>query len=233
MLLDWQKTNELLKKYQIPLVESLVIENIQQGIEFANKVGFPVVLKLLSQDNLHKVDKGLVKLNIQNKQDLTSNFAILSQQDQNDGGYTGCVIIQKQVVGTELFLGMKRDKSFGCVISFGLGGIFVEVLEDIGFGICPINKEYALEIIKSIKGYKVLTNYRGRTPVNLEKLADIVMNISKLAVENENIQEIDFNPVMANGSEILIVDPKVIMGHLNYEMSRVCHSEQQRRISTH
>lgn len=202
MILSWQKTKDLLKKYQIPLVESLIIENLEQGVVFANRVGFPVVLKLASSDVLHKTDKGLVKLNIQNEQELEGAFVILSQQAKNDTR----IIIQKQVSGTELFVGMKQDKSFGPVVSFGLGGIFVEVLSDIVFGICPIEKKEALEMIKSVKGYKILQGYRGQTPINLEKLSDILVNVSKLAVENENIKEIDFNPIIANR----VVDAKII-----------------------
>ncbi|MEK7104055.1 MAG: acetate--CoA ligase family protein [Patescibacteria group bacterium] len=206
MLLDFEKTKELLKKYQIPLVESLIIENLEQGVEFANRVGFPVVLKLISSDILHKIDKGLVKLNVQNAQDVEIAFKELGSLKEEGAEF----LLQKQVSGTELFFGMKRDKSFGPVVSFGLGGIFVEVLEDIAFGICPIEKEEAAEIIKSIKGRKILEGFRGQKGVDIDKLANILSSISKLAVENENIQEIDFNPAMASGSDIFIVDPKVI-----------------------
>ena len=250
MLLSFQKTKELLSKYQIPLVESLVIETLEQGIDFAKKVGFPVVLKALSSDVLHKVDKGLVKLNIQNEQQLDTawkdlNFkepsslkttpppVILRVIPKNPGpdpslapsliaqgslrsahqGDTAnkSIIIQKQVSGVELFVGLKRDKTFGPIISFGLGGIFVEVLEDVVLGVCPINKEQALEMIKSIKGYKILTGYRGQTSVNLEKLADILVAVSYLAMENENINEMDINPLFAKGSEITVADVKMIL----------------------
>jgi len=214
MLLDFEKTKELLGKYQIPMVESLVIKTAQEGIEFAGRVGFPVVLKLVSNDVLHKIDKGLVKLNIQNEQQLQDSFSKFNG-GQTPASLRGSVfpqiLIQKQISGTEIFLGMKRDKSFGPAISFGLGGIFVEVLEDIVFGICPIEKKEALEMIKKIKGYKILQGYRGQPKVDIEKLADVLVNISNLSFENKYIQEIDFNPVIASGSDIFIVDPKVIL----------------------
>ncbi|MFH0739487.1 MAG: acetate--CoA ligase family protein [bacterium] len=204
MLLDFEKTKGLLEKYQIPMVESLVVKNLEQGIEFADRVGFPVVLKLLLPDALHKIDKGLVKLNIQNEQELRAALGELPR-----GLPSGELFIQKQISGTELFVGIKKDKSFGPVISFGLGGIFVEVLGDIVFAICPISKNEAMEMIKKIKGYKILQGYRNQPGVDVGKLADILVNISELAVENQDIQEIDFNPVMASGSEIFIVDPKI------------------------
>lgn len=217
MLLGWEQTKEILTKYQVPLAESLVIENNQQGTEFANKAGYPVVLKLISGNVLHKVDKGLVKLNIQTPQDLENtwneliSFQMKGAKIGSGGSEQGEVVIQKQVSGVELFLGMKRDKSFGPVVSFGLGGIFVEVLEDVVFGICPIDKKYALKIIESLKGFKILKGYRGQNAVDLELLGDLLVKVSKLAMENENIKEIDFNPVMAKGSDIFVVDPKILL----------------------
>ncbi|MEK9153064.1 MAG: acetate--CoA ligase family protein [Patescibacteria group bacterium] len=208
MILSWQKTEELLKKYQIPLVESLLIETAEQGIEFAHRVGWPVVLKLLLPDDLHKTDKGLVKLNLQNEQQLASACAEIEAVPR--GLTPGQLLVQKQVSGVELFLGMKRDQSFGPAISFGLGGIFVEVLGDVVFGICPVDQKYALQMIKDLKGYKILQGYRGQTPINLEKLADVLVNVSKLAVENKEISEIDFNPILADGNNIIVADAKII-----------------------
>jgi len=194
MLLDWQKTEELLKKYQIPLVESLVIESAEQGVVFAGRVGYPVVLKLISSDVLHKVDKGLVKLNIQNEQQLKTAWNELSTfchsepaGEESPGSFATAqddtrIIIQKQVAGIELFVGMKRDESFGPVVSFGLGGIFVEVLNDVVLGVCPINKKEALQMIESIKGYKILQGYRGQVKVDINKLADILVGVSYLAM---------------------------------------------------
>lgn len=208
MLLSFQKTKDLLKKYQIPMVEGLVIKSVEQGIEFAGGVGYPVVLKLLLPGDLHKIDKGLVRLGIQSEAGLRTAFGELWEgQTLPDSGE---ILIQKQVTGIELFLGMKQDKSFGPVISFGLGGIFVEVLNDIVLGICPIDKKQALKIIESIKGYKILQGFRGQKSVDVEKLADILVNVSKMSLENENIQEIDFNPLFANGNNIMVADAKII-----------------------
>ncbi|MDD5739027.1 MAG: acetate--CoA ligase family protein [Candidatus Pacebacteria bacterium] len=225
MLLDFEKTKELLEKYHIPTVESLVIQTAEQGIEFADKVGFPVVLKLISSNVLHKVDKGLVKLNIQNKLDMEIACKELNSfleersltpcspkipSEFSAEGFLG-IVAQKQISGTELFVGMKRDKSFGPVISFGLGGIFVEVLKDVAFGICPIEKKEAQGIIKSIKSYKILEGFRGQKGVDVNKLSDVLVLVSRLAMENEEINEIDINPLFALGNEIMAVDVKIII----------------------
>ncbi|MDD5750197.1 MAG: acetate--CoA ligase family protein [Candidatus Pacebacteria bacterium] len=206
MLLGFEKTKELLEKYHIPMAESLVIESAEQGIEFARRVGFPVVLKLISNDILHKIDKGLVRLDIRNENDLT-----VARKELSSFHVKGAKLLsQKQVSGVELFIGMKRDKSFGPVLSFGLGGIFVEILRDVVFGICPVGKEQALKMIKSVKGYEILRGYRGQAAVDIEKLAEILANISSLAIGNADVVEIDFNPVFANGSDILVADAKII-----------------------
>jgi len=213
MILSWQKTEELLKKYQIPLVESLLIENAEQAVVFAGKVGYPVVLKLISSDVLHKVDKGLVKLNLQNEQQLGAAWKELrsflpGRSEAPSSSFQ--VVIQKQAAGVELFMGIKRDKSFGPVISFGLGGIFVEVLNDIVLGLCPLDKNQAREMIKKIKGYKILQGYRGQPKIDIEKLADVLAGVSRLAMENESIKEIDFNPLFADGNNIIVADAKII-----------------------
>lgn len=219
MLLDWQKTENLLRKYRIPLVENKIIESAEQGIVFSRTIGYPVVLKLLVPENLHKIDKGLVKLNIQNEQQLSDVFMEFVKEfrffpegrSETPSSFDGEIVIQKQVSGAELFLGMKRDKTFGPVLSFGLGGIFVEVLNDVVLGVCPVNKRDGLAMIKKIKGYKILRGYRGQKPVDINKLADILANVSRLAMENENIKEIDFNPLFAAGGSVAVADAKIII----------------------
>jgi len=209
MILGWEKTKELLAKYQIPMVESLVIESLGQGIAFAQKTGWPVVLKLVSNDVLHKIDKGLVKLNLQNEQQLDTAFRELRKEHPSSS--EGEIIIQKQVGGIEIFIGMKRDKSFGPVVGFGLGGVFVEVLNDVVFGVCPLAENEALSMVKSIKGYKILQGYREQEKVDINKLADVLVAVSRLAIENGDIKEIDFNPVFANGDVVAVADAKMML----------------------
>jgi len=219
MLLDWQKTKELLEKYQIPTVESLIVEDVNSAFGFAKRVGFPVVLKLISENSLHKIDKGLVKLNIKNKQELETSCRELRSLHLQGAKLPAQVvslpanelILQKQIKGVEVFLGMKRDESFGPVVSFGLGGIFVEVLKDISFGICPVDKEYAFKIIKAIKGLEVLFGFRGQSLVDVGKIASMIVSLSKLAIENNQFKEIDFNPAIANEEGVFAVDPKFVL----------------------
>jgi len=110
------------------------------------------------------------------------------------------------VSGVEIVIGMKRSKEFGPVLMFGLGGILVEVLKDVSFGVAPISRSVAKKMIEEVKGYKILKGFRGSLPVNLEKIIDILVNLSKLSLENQNIKEIDLNPIIVNDKKALIVD---------------------------
>lgn len=207
MLLSFQETKKLLEKYGISEPPGFVIENMEQGIEFSRKNGWPVVLKILSQKDLHKTEKGFVKVGIQDERQLESawkDFTNFTDQGAQ-------VVLQKQVFGRELFFGIKRDKTFGVVVSFGLGGIFTEVLDDVALGICPIDRKYALEIIKSLRGYKILKGYRNQASVDIEKLASILISLSDMSLENNNIKEADFNPIIAGKEGIFAVDSKIII----------------------
>jgi len=224
MLLDFRETKKILGRYDIPMPPSKNIDNIQEGIGFAQKFGWPasakamagkpVVLKLLVPGNLHKIDKGLVKLNIQNERELKSAYKDLIREGQpllkSGKGCPSQVLIQRQVEGTEIFIGMKRDKSFGPVISFGLGGIFLEVLGDVVFGLCPLSQKEAMAMVKKIKGYKILQGYRTGKPLCIKGIVDIVTKVSRMAEKETQIQEIDFNPIFVNQSSAIVADPKII-----------------------
>jgi len=198
MLLSFEKTKQILNRHNIPFLKSEIVENKKQLKLILKKIGFPVFLKTLG---LHKTEKGLV-LKAENKKQALKGFLRLKK--------SGIVLVQKEVKGLELFLGAKRDKAFGIVLMFGLGGVLVEVLEDISFGIYPLNKKEALEMLKALKGFELLKGFRGMEKVNLNKLAKALINLGNLVSENPFIKEVDFNPVMAKGDDILVIDPKII-----------------------
>lgn len=187
-LLNYKKTEQLLKKYNLPSAKS-------KFYDITEKIKFPVVLKV--EGILHKTEEGAVKI-ISNKLEL-ENFTKKFKKN---------ILMQEFIKGNEVIVGSKKDLQFGNVIMFGLGGIFVEVLKDISFRICPVNKKDALDMIKEIKGFKVLQGYRGEK-ANINKIADIIVKTSNL-VEKENIEELDFNPIIVNNKEAKIVDAKII-----------------------
>jgi len=209
MLLNFEKTEKLLNKYNILVVKTRIIKTKKQAISFAKKNNWPVVLKINAPNLLHRTEKGLIKIGINNKQELIEEFKNIFKKSKNIKNRE--ILIQKTINGIEIICGMKRDPAFGPVLMFGLGGIFAEVLKDVSFQITPVNKKEAKEMIKKIKGYKILNGYRNTPKADIDKLAKLILNVSKLAQENPQIKEIDLNPVFINEKYIKVADPKIII----------------------
>lgn len=211
-LLSQDKTLKLLKKYKIPIVESHLATNPGKANNFSKMLGFPVVMKIDSPNIIHKSDVGAVITNIKDGTDAEIAYHKIienSVHHDKDAKING-VLIQKQLKGRELIIGMKRDNQFGPVIVFGLGGVFVEILKDVSRRIAPISKSDAKEMIEEIKAKKALNHFRGDAPVKKEQLIDMLLKISNLSIKEKNIAEIDFNPVIASSKEIYVVDARVI-----------------------
>ena len=207
MLLNFKKSSKLLQKYKIDLVDTKIVRSQKETFFFFEKTKKPLVLKIDSTKVLHKTDIGGVILNIQNKAQLKEAFEKIKKVAQR---YKGEVIAQPQVSGIELIVGGKKDPLFGPIIMFGLGGIFVEVFRDVAFRLAPITKKEAREMIREIKGFEILKGARGKEGINIEKLAEILVNLSNLISQESNISEVDLNPVIANKKEAWVVDTKVI-----------------------
>ncbi len=210
MLLDFNKIKEILSAYKIPFCQTEILKSKDRAVLFAEKIGYPVVLKISSQGIAHKVDVGGVKTGINNKEDLGKSWDEMSDNKRIKGRIEG-FLVQKQIKGVEVFMGFKQDAQFGPVLMFGLGGTFVEVLKDISFRVAPVNLKEAKEMIKEVKGYKILEGYRGQEAVDIEKLAGIIVSLSELSLAKREIKEIDFNPVIANGKESLVCDARIII----------------------
>ena len=211
--LSFQKTREILSKYKIPFCETYLVNSKREALMLAKKLGFPVVLKVFSPDILHKTDVGGVKIGIENERDLKRVFdeILFSLKEKKPKAKIEGMLIQKQIFGKEVVVGMKRDLAFGPVLMFGLGGIFVEILNDVAFRVAPISKREALKMIREIKSFKILKGFRGEKPVNIEKIAEIIVKVSKLSLKEEKIQEIDLNPIIANEKGAQVVDARVLL----------------------
>ncbi len=195
-----------MEKYKIPFSKTELLTSEKEALKKADQLGYPLTLKVFSPNVYHRTEKELVRNNLKEKEEFKKAFLSLKKKTP----LKGVLLLQKKEKGIELMAGMKRDPVFGPVIVFGLGGVFVEVLKDISFALSPLSRRDAKKAIKSIKGYRVLRGYRNNPPVNLNKLGDFLVKISKLAEENPEIKEIDFNPVFAQGERIKAVDFKLI-----------------------
>ena len=213
MILGFKETNALLIKYNLPTAKTILLAGanpIEGELEKATEqAGFPLVLKVVSKDVVHRTELGLVEKDIKNVSEVKEAFFRLAKKSEALS-FEG-ILVQKQVEGVEFFCGLKRDKTFGPVLMFGLGGIFVEVLKDIAFGLCPLSLQEALALIENIKGKKILDGFRGMPAVDKNALADVLVKLSVLINENPQIMEADFNPIIVCGSDIFIVDAKCVI----------------------
>jgi acyl-CoA synthetase (NDP forming) len=178
-------------------------------LEASGEIGFPLVLKVMSEQIIHKTDVGGIVTGIKDVGQLRSELDAMESRIKpkyKDFGY----LLQKQVSGTEIIIGMKRDSQFGPVILFGLGGVFTELFKDVAMRIAPLTKEDVSAMMQEVKSYSLLTGYRGSRPLFVDGLALILRSISELAVHEKCINEIDFNPVIVNESEALVVDARFI-----------------------
>jgi len=203
------ESKQLLAFYGIPVTrEELVIkpEGFSQAIR---KIGYPLVMKGCAAEIAHKTEKGLIRLDIRNEGEAHTAYKDITAAM---GGAEKTVLVQQMVKGQrELVIGLTRDPQFGPCVMFGLGGIFTEVLEDTTFRVAPIEKRDALEMILEIKAHKILVAIRGMEPVDKDMLADILIAIGRLGIENEAVKEIDINPLIIAAGKPVAVDALVVL----------------------
>lgn len=212
-MLSFLESKKLLDYYNIPQVNQRLAFYFDEAADFVAKNGFPVALKIVSKNLIHKTEEQAFFLNIKSEEELKKSWQTLetiSGKKEIKTGFEG-ILVQKMAEGIELIIGAKKDEIFGPVIMFGLGGVFTEIYKDIVFRLAPINKVEAEKMIKEIKGYKILTGFRGKKAVDIGNLAEILVKISAIISQEKNIKEIDLNPVFVQGKEINIVDVKIII----------------------
>ena len=186
----------------IPMVQELVSDQKEELTSFAERIGYPVVAKVVGP--IHKSDVGGVALNIRSKEHLALEFdRMMRIRDAK------AVMVQKMLQGTELFIGAKYESRFGHVVLCGLGGIFVEVLKDVSSGLAPLSMSEAESMIHSLKAYKILRGTRGQKGINERKYQEIIVKLSTLLRFATEIKELDINPLLADENEVTAVDARI------------------------
>lgn len=193
---------ELLSAAGIPLVKESVSAEKDEMVSFAQKVGFPVVAKVVGP--VHKSDVGGVVLNIKSKEHLSLEFDRMMKIPEATS-----IMVQPMLKGTELFIGAKYENKFGHVVLCGLGGIFVEVLQDISSGLAPLSYSEAYSMIHSLRAYKIIKGTRGQKGINEDKFAEIIVRLSTLLRFATEIKEMDINPLLATEDDIIAVDARI------------------------
>lgn len=196
--------NELLESAGIPTVPEFVSSKKEEVVAFAEKCGYPVVVKVVGP--VHKSDVGGVVLNVGTSEHLAREFDCMMQITD-----ATAVMVQKMIKGTELFIGAKYEPRFGHVVLCGLGGIFVEVLKDVSSGLAPLSYAEAENMISSLRGYKIIKGTRGQKGLNEKKYAEIIVRLSTLLRHATEIKEMDINPLLADENDVIAVDARILV----------------------
>jgi len=207
---------EVLKAYGFPTPGSILCTTEQECIDAAKQVGYPLVMKIVSADIIHKSDAGGVKVGVKTDDELKSAFRTITENAlkyKSDAKIKGVLVQEMVKSAKETILGASQDPTFGPVIMFGLGGIYVEVLKDVIFRVALIDEQEATNMVESIKTIKLLKGVRGEKPSDLKAIADSLQRLSKLVVDFPEIKEFDINPllVLEEGKGARVVDARIIL----------------------
>ena len=204
------ESKKLLQEIGISVPVQKLATSKDETISAAEEIGFPIVMKLMAEDVVHKSDTGAVKLNLKTIEDVNKAYddlmKIPSQKEKH-------ISVQKMADEpiTELIIGMTTDPQFGPALMFGIGGILVELLEDVSFRIAPITEYDAKEMITEIKGFPILDGYRGKPKADIKAIVNVLLTISDLVVKHEEINEMDLNPVFIYEKGLICVDARIIL----------------------
>jgi acetyltransferase len=211
------ESKNLLARYGIKTTEEAAAKSPEEAAQIASRIGYPVVLKVDSPNITHKTDAGAIKLNISNQTDLISayNEIIANSKKYDPKAEIRGVLVQEMTKdGREVIVGMSQDPQFGPTIMFGLGGVFVEVLKDVSLRVAPITRSDAEEMVKEVKGYKILETFRGKPKADIEGIIDTLLRVSRLSMElGDVISEIDINPLVVfdEGKGVKAIDALVVL----------------------
>lgn len=209
------ESESVLQSYGIDYPKGVCTRNdLGEVLRSAEKIGFPVALKLISPDILHKSDVGCVQLNLHNEKEIKrAYYGILkgAEKINKDAEIEGFLIQEMIHHGHEVIIGLNTDPTFGKIILFGLGGIFVEILKDVAIRKIPITQLDAQDMIEEIRGYKILMGARGMEAANLHLLKELLLKVSRMGMEVGEISEMDFNPIFIDSKKALVADSRIII----------------------
>ncbi len=208
------EAKQMLKEAGINCTDTRLARTKTEAVSASEEVGYPVVLKVSSVDISHKSDAGGVKVNLPGRSEVEEAFDEIMASCKvvcPDASIEGVSVQSMVRAGVEIIMGMYKDADFGPVVMFGLGGVLVEVLQDVAFRIVPIEKADAAEMINEIQGRKLLEGYRGQEPVDIPCLEEMLVRLSDFVNRTPSIEEIDMNPVFAHREGAVAVDARIVL----------------------
>jgi len=207
--LSENESKKLLTEYGIPVTQEKIAKTEEEAVAAASDIGYPVVLKGSGAELSHKTEMNLIALDLRDEKDVRDAFDNLIS---NKEAQVEEVLVQQMVKGDrELVVGLIRDPQFGPCVMFGLGGIFTEILKDTSFRVAPLTRWDAMDMMEDIRGKKILDALRGKPAVDREVLADILIAVGNIGMENDQVSEIDINPLKLVGDKPVAVDALVVL----------------------
>jgi len=215
----WLNPDEIravLKAYGIPQPSGSFARTADDAVRIAERIGYPVAVKLVSSTIVHKSEVGGIRLNVSSEEQVRNSFDLMQAASVKASSLPAeGVLVQKMISGgVELMAGITNDPLFGPLLAFGLGGVNVEILNDVQFRVTPLTDVDARQMVREIRGYRILTGYRGHAPADIEAIEEILLRLSRLAEDIPELVEMDLNPLIAlpPGKGCIAVDARIRVG---------------------
>lgn len=225
------ETRRILSLYGIPVPDEAIVSNAEEAVKAADRIGYPVVLKVMSSELLHKTEAGAVQVGIRNAEELIVHYDRLMNNAvryKPDMPIDGMLVMPMASGGVECIVGVNNDPQFGPIILFGLGGIFTEIMQDVSFELPPLSYEEARRMAERIQGYAVLNGARGRAAADLDKLVDVLVRLAAFADhQRDRVQQVEINPifVLPQGDGVLLGDALLLPKRTAAESGRIGRKE--------
>ena len=204
---------QLLKELGLPVAPSLLVKTKKEAVHYAQRIGYPVVLKGMSRDIVHKTEAGIVKINVRNDAEVEAAFADIMENASkyNNKAIMAGILVQKMATkGTELIFGVKKEPVFGHQLVIGFGGVFVEIMKDFAMRMMPVSLGDIEEMLQELKAYPIIKGYRGQEGLNQEIITNICLGLNELIKQRPEIEELDLNPVIFSGQDAFICDVRIL-----------------------
>jgi acyl-CoA synthetase (NDP forming) len=208
------EAQQICELHHIPTPKSGLATNAEEAVHEAKEVGFPAVMKIVSPQIVHKSEVGGVIVDIRDEKQLRTEYEELIvrvRRREPSAKILGVLVERMMPSSIELIIGGIRDKQFGPSIMFGMGGIFTEVYDDVAFRVAPVDAIDTLNLVRGLRGSKILSGVRGQPPADLDSIMNVLINVSNLMMEHDSVEQLDLNPVIAYSDGVCAVDSRIII----------------------
>jgi len=205
------EAKKILSAYGVPVTNEAVCTSPEEALIVAERIGYPVAMKVVSPQVVHKTEFKAVCLNVPNEKDVSEIYRSFEQESMRANFDLTGVLVSEMVYGQEMIIGSTKDSQFGHLIMLGMGGISVEVYKDVSYRLVPVNELDVKEMLSEIKGAKLLYGFRGREKANIHALIDALIKVSNMLMDIEEIAEMDLNPIFVNHDGVKVADARLLL----------------------